>query len=265
MLCGGSAQAQSVSPTRAILTENAPAATLRIANPAEQSAAITLHWAELKAESSGRYRPVSEDEPHYGASDCLSVSPAGFTLAPGAVRKVELRLARSNCLLPMAERRSHLMIEARTAPGLLRRTGSRLPMDMITAIAVPVILREDSAKGQARIGAVSLTRMKDGGLAIETELVLAGSYSVTPTLAVKAALAPGSEPFEIARAGNLAVYPDAGLRRVRLPLGLARLPGGQMELILSGESDILERRIFIVGAPPKEGHSGAPSNPRIAQ
>ncbi|MGV6800396.1 MAG: hypothetical protein ACWA5L_00545 [bacterium] len=211
---------------------------------------MTISWLELVAQPNGSYRPLQANEAHFAASSCLIVSPAEFDLAPGASKEVHLRRTTTGCTAREIEYRSHLLIESRPSNQILRRVQSSLPVDMITALSIPVMLQNSQATANAKLESVKLTRLNDGGMAVDATLTSQGHFAVATSLTVWAQLSDNGPSQKIARKSNLTIYPETGRREVTLPLGFATLPGGQMELLLEGTDGILARRIFYI-EPPK--------------
>lgn len=249
------AQSQSIYPLRGVISPDAQQQTFTISNPSEHTRDITVSWLELSAQANGTYEPTAPAlVAGRNASSYLTVTPARFVLLPGTTQTVTVRLSGEKPF-PKRERRSHLLVRSSPAPHLLKRTTGKLPVDMVTGVSVPVFVTDDTSLGHVTIHKVGLSRLMDGGLSATVELERTGTTTVYGAVRVVGRLTPESAPQTLVVRENVAVFSETPERNVTIPLGLATLPAGQLEVIFEGRGKhrgkTLARRIFNVGPPPK--------------
>lgn len=220
-----------VAPLRQVVTAKSPVVRYQISNPSDRFVEARIGWIDLSATPDGYVTANADDRPALSAAPFLVVSPARLRLEPGARAEVVVRL-KKGAAIPAGERRSHLLIETSPARTPLRRASSGLEADVGLGVSTPVILRGGYSAPAVAFGQSMLTRDEGGLLAFETTLTIAGKFSAYGTL--EAALVTEGRKESLAQLANVAVYPDAGARRLALPLGRERLPGGTLQVTFTG-------------------------------
>lgn len=220
-----------VAPLRQVITVKEPVARYRISNPSDRILEARIDWIDLIATPEG-YGPASADiRAKLSAAPFLIVSPARLRLEPGGSAQVIVRL-KPGARMPAGERRSHLLVQTIPARTPLRKASAGLEVDVGLGVSTPVILRSGYAAPTVTFEQSTLARDADGTLAFETTMRSDGRYSAYGVL--EARLESEGRVRRLATLANVAVYPDSGARRVRLPLGLESLPAGRMTIIYSG-------------------------------
>ena len=249
-----------VAPLRQVVTAKTPVARYQISNPSDRFVEARVGWIDLSATPDGYETASADARPALSAAPYLVVSPARLRLEPGARAEVVVRL-KKGATIPAGERRSHLLIETRPARTPLRRASSGLEADVGLGVSTPVILRGGYAAPAVAFGRSKLIRDENGLLALETTVTSAGRFSAYGTL--EAALIADGRMEGLARIANVAVYPDAGARRLVLPLARERLPGGVLQVTFTGDGEAsgqrLAEKLFEVEPPadPRPGEVSA--------
>jgi hypothetical protein len=243
----------ALAPLRQVITPEAPVAVYEISNPSRRIVDGHVAWLDLTATEIGYRSAEPSERAARSAAPYLTVWPASFRLEPGARTTITVRL-RAGATPPAGERRSHLLIETAAARTPLRRTSGALEVDIDIGVTTPVLLRSGSAPAAARLGDTRLLRTADGLLELETHVHPESEISAYGRMEVWMASAAargrvegrserraadsGAAPLRrIAVAENIAAYPEALRRRVVIPLGVASLPGGLMELRYVGAAE----------------------------
>lgn len=240
-----------VAPLRQVVTAKTPVVRYQISNPSDRFVDARVGWMDLTATADGYVTASPAARSSLSAAPYLVVSPARLRLEPGARAEVVVRL-KKGAAVPAGERRSHLLIETSPARTPLRRASAGLEADVGLGVSTPVILRGGYAAPAVAFEQSKLIRDADGLLAFETLVTSAGKFSAYGTL--DAALASGGRTDGIARIANVAIYPDAGARRLVLPLGREELPEGTLRVTFTGAGEIrglvLAEKTFEL-APPE--------------
>jgi len=241
-----------VSPLRQTIDPAHPRAEYEIANPSNRILVVRVRWIDLAATAEG-YAPASPaHRAANSAAPFLVVSPSTLRLEPGARGRIEVRLNKS-ASAPAGERRSHLMIAIDAARTPIRKAGGGLEVDIGAGITTPVILRSGpAAPPTAAFGPSKLVRLEDGELALEARLQRAGAFSAYGRL--EASITESGKTKRVGSLSNVALYPDAPERVVRLPLNRTVLPAGVLKVTYEGEAEFAgvlfaEKRFDI--APPE--------------
>lgn len=240
-----------VSPLRQVVTAKTPVVRYQISNPSDRFVDARIDWIDLSATPDGYVTASASARPFLSAAPYLVVKPARLRLEPGARAEVVVRL-KKGAAIPAGERRSHLLIETTPARTPLRRASSGLEADVGLGVSTPVILRGGESSPAVAFEQSRLIRDEAGLLAFETTAVLSGKFSAYGTL--EATLLSEGRKEHLARIANIAVYPDAGARRLVLPLARERLPQGALHLTFTGAGEMrgksLASKLFEV-APPE--------------
>lgn len=246
----GAAAELLVAPLRQVITAKTPVARYQISNPSDRFVDARVGWIDLSATPDGYVTASASARPDLSAAPWLVVSPARLRLEPGARAEVVVRL-KKGAAIPAGERRSHLLIETSPARTPLRRASAGLEADVGLGVSTPVILRGGYAAPAVGFDQSKLVRDDHGALVFETTLKSAGRYSAYGT--IEAILVSGDRKERIARIANIAVYPDAGARRLALPLGREHLPGGMLRVTFTGDGETggraLAEKSFEIGPP----------------
>jgi hypothetical protein len=153
---------------------------------------------------------------------------------------------------PAGERRSHLLIETRPARTPLRRASTGLEVDVGLGVSTPVILRGGYAAPTVSFEQSKLVRDENGLLGFETMLRSDGKYSAYGR--IEARLDADGRSTLLAEAANVAVYPDAGARKITLPLATESLPAGKMTVTYYSAGDKRQEtrvtKTFEIAPPP---------------
>lgn len=246
----------SIAPLRQVLTPDAAVATYRVSNPSDRIVDGRVAWIDMTATETG-YAPADRAfREANSAAPYLTVWPAFFRLEPGAGAEITVAI-KDGATPPRGERRSHLLIETSAARTPLRKAGGSLEADIGVGVSTPVLLRNrvSLAETTGSIGETRLLRTPDGLLEVETHVLATGPASAYGRLDIlfRAAGAPPAERSLLARQRNLAVYREAGLRKVTALLGIKALPAGVLELRYVGEAEYADRvlasRTFEIAAP----------------
>lgn len=244
-----------LSPLRQVITEDAPVASFTVLNPSDRILEGRVTWIDLTATQTGYTAARPEDRAALSAAPFLTVSPAQFRLEPGAQTIISVRL-REHMSVPETERRSHLLIEVAAARTPIRKTKQGgIELDIGLGVSAPVILRGPRGKARASIEETKLLRNSQGSLELQAMIQSHGVYSSYGRLtALMQPAESGAPSLVLAERRNIAGYLDAPMRQVTLPLNLAVLPPGKLELRYEGEAEfegeLFARRIFTV-APPE--------------
>lgn len=240
-----------VSPLRQVVSAKTPVVRYQISNPSDRFVDARVGWIDLAATPDGYQTANAAARQKLSAAPFLVVSPARLRLEPGARGEVVVRL-KKGAVIPAGERRSHLLIETSPARTPLRRASAGLEVDVGLGVSTPVILRGGYAAPAVAFEGSKLIRDEHGLLAFETTVTSAGKYSAYGTL--EATLVSGDRAESLARIANIAVYPDAGARRLVLPLSRESLPQGTLRVTFSGAAEMRGRapavKLFEV-APPE--------------
>lgn len=240
-----------VAPLRQVVTTKTSVVRYQISNPSDRFVDARVQWIDLQATREGYSAASADARPALSAAPFLVVSPARLRLEPGARAEVVVRL-KKGVAVPAGERRSHLLIETTPARTPLRRASSGLEADVGLGVSTPVILRGGEASPAVAFEQSKLVRDENGLLAFETTAVLTGKFSAYGML--EAALVADGRKERLAYIANVAVYPDAGARRLVLPLARERLPHGTLYLTFTGAGEMrgraLAQKSFEV-APPE--------------
>lgn len=244
-----------VSPLRQVVSAKTPVVRYQISNPSDRFVDARVGWIDLSATPDGYETASAAERPLLSAAPYLVVSPARLRLEPGARAEVVVRLKRG-ASIPAGERRSHLLIETSPARTPLRRASAGLEVDVGLGVSTPVLLRGGYAAPAVAYEGSRLIRDNHGLLAFETTLTSAGKYSAYGTL--EASLVSGDRAESLARIANIAVYPDAGARRLVLPLSRESLPEGTLRVTFAGAGEMRG------GAPAVKSFEIAPPDPAPA-
>ncbi len=240
-----------VSPLRQVVSAQAPVVRYQVSNPSDRFVDARIGWIDLTATPDG-YEPASAElRPALSAAPYLVVSPARLRLEPGARAEVVVRL-KKGATIPSGERRSHLLIETAPARTPLRRASTGLEVDVGLGVSTPVILRGGYGAPSVAFTRSKLIRDDNGLIALETTLTAGGKFSAYGTL--EATLVSGKTPERVARIANIAVYPDAGARRLVVPLGHEHLPAGSLRVTFAGAGALRGRDLAVKTfeiAPPE--------------
>ncbi|HBS33252.1 MAG TPA: hypothetical protein DEA40_16220 [Parvularcula sp.] len=223
-----------VAPLRQVVTAKTPVVRYQISNPSDRFVDARIGWIDLSATPEGYAAASPALRPGLSAAPYLVVSPARLRLPPGARAEVVVRL-KKGAAIPAGERRSHLLIETTPARTPLRRASAGLEADVGIGVSTPVILRGGYAAPLVAFEESKLIRDENGALAFETVLKSDGKYSAYGTL--EASLLIDGRRELMARIANVAVYPDAGVRRLVLPLAREFLPAGTLRVAFTGASE----------------------------
>jgi hypothetical protein len=239
-----------VAPLRQVVTAKTPVVRYQISNPSDRFVEARVGWIDLSATPDGYETAVAAARPALSAAPYLVVSPARLRLEPGARAEVVVRL-KKGAAIPAGERRSHLLIETSPARTPLRRASTGLEADVGLGVSTPIILRGGFAPPAVAFAQSKLVRDENGLLAFETTLESAGRYSAYGTLIATLGEAERAEP--LATFANIAVYPDAGARRLVMPLGRESLPSGKLSVTFLGADEQKGRTLavksFEIGPP----------------
>ncbi len=233
-LFGAAGAELMVAPLRQVITAKTPEVRYRISNPSDRFVEARVDWIDLAATPDGYAPARASDRARFSAAPFLVVSPARLRLEPGGSAEVIVRL-KTGAVVPVGERRSHLLFQTVPARTPLRRASTGLEVDVGLGVSTPVILRGGYATPAISFEQSRLVRDADGLLALETTLKSDGGYSAYGRL--DAALEAGGKSKQVAALDNVAVYPDSGARRVTLPLGLESLPAGRLTVTYSTPSE----------------------------
>jgi hypothetical protein len=239
-----------VSPLRQVLTRQDPVAVYEISNASDRIIDARVSWSDLTAIENGYAPATAESRAKLSAAPYLVVGPAQFRLEPGKRTKVTVRL-KKGAALPPGERRSHLLIETKPLRTPLRRAGGGLEVDVGLGVSTPVILRNGFAPPAVSFAQTKLVRDSEGMLEIETALSREGKYSSFGRLV--ATMKSGETIEKLAEIDNVAVYSDAPLRRLTVPLNVGALPGGVLTLRYVGAAEFDGRDFAVKNyeiAPP---------------
>lgn len=231
-----------VAPLRQVITAKTPLVRYQISNPSDRFVEARVGWIDLSATPEGYEAADATARPTLSAAPYLVVSPARLRLEPGARAEVVVRL-KKGAVIPAGERRSHLLIETSPARTPLRRASTGLEVDVGLGVSTPVILRSGQAAPAVKFEQSKLIRDDDGLLALETTLRIDGKFSAYGSLDASIAAEPGA--LRLARIANVAVYPDAGARRLIIPLGLEHLPAGLLRVTFSGDGEFRGRVLAV--------------------
>ena len=239
-----------VAPLRQVITATTPVVRYQVSNPSDRFVEARVGWIDLSATPEG-YGPADATvRPMLSAAPYLVVSPARLRLEPGARAEVVVKLKKGTAI-PSGERRSHLLIETSPARTPLRRASTGLEVDVGLGVSTPVILRSGQAAPVVKFEHSKLIRDDNGLLALETTLRNDGKFSAYGSLGASLAAGPGT--LSLARIANIAVYPDAGARRLVIPLGLEHLPAGLLRVTFAGDGEfrgrVLAAKSFEVSPP----------------
>lgn len=240
-----------VAPLRQVVTAKTPVVRYQISNPSDRFVDARIGWIDLSATPDGYLTASAAARPGLSAAPYLVVSPARLRLEPGARAEVVVRL-KKGAAIPAGERRSHLLIETTPARTPLRRASAGLEADVGLGVSTPVILRGGYAAPTVAFEGSKLIRDDNGFLAFETAVTSAGKYSAYGTL--EARLVSGGRTEMLARIANVAVYPDAGARRLVLPLAREQLPAGTLRIAFTGAGEARGREWAVKSfevAPPE--------------
>ncbi len=243
-----------LTPLRQVLDENTRLVTYRVSNPSPRIVEGRVSWTDLVATERGYAQATPAARERLSAAPYLKVWPSHFRLEPGADTTITVAL-KDGVKLPDGERRSHLVIETSAARTPLRRAGGNLEADIGIGVSTPVIVRAGPSKAAAAIGETRLLRAPDGLLELETYVEPRSEFSAYGHMEVwlTSAGEPRARPTLLTTVDNVAAYPDAPRRRVSIPLGVARLPAGFLEIRYVGSAEFdgvsFARRAFEL-APP---------------
>lgn len=239
-----------VAPLRQVVSAKTPVVRYQVSNPSDRFVEARIDWIDLSATPEGYRTASASARPSLSAAPFLVVSPARLRLEPGARAEVVVRL-KKGAAIPTGERRSHLLIETTPARTPLRRAGAGLEVDVGLGVSTPVILRGGYAAPSVAFAQSKLIRDADGLLAFETLLTSAGKFSAYGTL--EAELVSGGRSEVLARIANVAIYPDAGARRLVLSLRREHLPEGTLKVVFTGAGELRGRALavktFEIGPP----------------
>lgn len=238
-----------VSPLRQIVTAKTPLVRYQISNPSDRFVDARVGWIDLSATPDGYVTASAAARPALSAAPYLVVSPARLRLEPGARAEVVVRL-KKGASIPAGERRSHLLIETSPPRTPLRRASAGLEADVGLGVSTPVILRGGYAPPAVAFAGSKLIRDDNGLLAFETAVTSAGKYSAYGTL--EALLVADGRTEPLARIANVAVYPDAGARRLVLPLAREHLPEGTLRITFTGAGEAREWAVKSFEVAPPE-------------
>lgn len=240
-----------VSPLRQVVTAKTPVVRYQVSNPSDRFVDARVGWIDLSATPDGYVTASAGARPALSAAPYLVVSPARLRLEPGARAEVVVRL-KKGASIPAGERRSHLLIETSPARTPLRRASAGLEADVGLGVSTPVILRGGYAAPAVAFEGSKLIRDDDGHLAFETAVTSDGKYSAYGAL--EARLVSNGRTEVLARIANVAVYPDAGARRLVLPLARENLPAGTLRIAFTGAGEARGREWAVKSfevAPPE--------------
>jgi hypothetical protein len=230
-----------ISPLRQVLDADTREARFTVSNPTPRIMEGRARWVDLSATETGYIKAGVGARRQMSAAPWLTLSPAHFTLEPGARITVIVR-AKDGVAPPPGERRSHLLIETAAPRTLLRKASDGgLQVDIGAGVSAPVILR-GSGKASAKIENTRLLRDGDGLLLLATSIKPGGKHSSFGRLIATFEPQDDDEHLVIKRA-NVAGYTDAERRRVELPLGFFSLGSGELTLRYEGAEEY-EGRLF---------------------
>jgi hypothetical protein len=224
-----------VSPLRQTIDPARPEAHYAIVNPTNRILVARVRWIDLESTIDGYAAATGDHRAAYSAAPFLVVSPSTLRLEPGARDEITVRL-KARKTAPPGERRSHLLIETDAARTPIRKAGGGLEVDIGTGVSTPVIVRGGPPSPPAvAFGPSKLVRMDDGRLALEVRLQRTGGYSAFGRLS--ATVSANGQSRRVGSLSNVAVYPDAHERLVRLPLDRSALPAGVLKVVYEGEAE----------------------------
>jgi len=225
-----------MTPLRAVLSEGQPAATFVLTNTSGRLVEIEASLIDLAATPDGYGKITPEARAAITAAPWLAIQPARLVLEPGARADLTVTMRGP---MPVEERRSHLLVEARPARTRLHRISNRgLGLDLQLAMSVPVLVRPEplsSAAPTVTIGKTKMVRLETGLLALNAEIAapdspvsLHGRFCLIPETPNSAA------PDCIA---NIAIYRGQQKRPVTLALGSQTLAPGAYRLRFEGTEE----------------------------
>ena len=248
-----SAGAVDITPLRQVVTPEEPEKTFTVSNSSDRILTGSVGWIHLSASETGYTQTPPEVRSALSAAPWLIVSPASFSLPPGSRREIQVSL-KPGTTPPDGERRSHLMIEtAAERTPMHKASNTGLPVDIGVGVSVPVILR-GLGEADARITDVKLVRDRNGDLVAEATITPRGTHSTYGR--VTAQFTPkgkNAKPVVMAELANVAGYPDASKRRVKLSLNTKTLGKGSLLVRYEGVEEyagqIFAERRFDIQSP----------------
>ncbi len=245
----------SVTPLRAVLSEEQPAATFVLANTSGRLVEIEASLIDLAATPEGYGEISPEARAAISAAPWLAIQPARLLLEPGARADLTITLRGR---VPVEERRSHLLVEAHPARTRLHRISDKgLGLDLQLAISVPLLVRPEplsSTAPEVTIGKTSMVRLETDLLALNAEIAAPDSpVSLHGRLCLVPETRGGAAPDCIA---NIAVYRGQQRRPVTLELGRKTLAPGAYRLRYEGTEEFAGIRFadlpLRIDAPARE-------------
>ena len=237
----------TISPLRAVLTEESRSIEISVRNSSQQLLDADISLIDLAATPEGYAAPLPRQRDEVSATPWLVVSPTTFSLEPGAQQTVTLHF-RDDKTAPTREYRSHLFIEtvptrgnvhAISAHAIGPDTNTGLALDARMAISIPIMVRPAGlALPKVLLKDPKLVRSDNGSLGFAARLTLPKS---APHRSVHGAVKiihtptrPGEAKLPTRILENVVIYPDAGSRKVTIPLGQDDIQPGELQLVWEG-------------------------------
>lgn len=225
-----------ISPLRVVMDDSNRTATLTLRNSGKGPRTYRLGWVEQRMDDMGIYHKL-EDGVHNptGASEMIRFSPRQVTVGAGENQTVRLNY-RPPAGLPVGEYRSHLLFqvlaEVSEPAGSFEIDGGadgiKMKLDMQMSFSLPVIVRQGVEPPAVAITDVSvLAPAQPGeGPGLGVKLSRKGQGSSFGRLVVEAQTDERSPVEMIGVLSDIAVFSEAGERRITVPLKNIPIPKG---------------------------------------
>jgi P pilus assembly chaperone PapD len=247
----------NISPKRVVFDATTRTATVFVFNRGTEAASYAIGVDERAMLEDGRILAVADAAAmaegaapaavaaKSAATPMITFTPRRVTLQPGQSQAIRVRVLRPADLAD-GEYRAHLAVSTLppedaglTADEAAATADGRLAVRIVSlfSLSIPLIVRQGDAGASAELAdARTVTeqrRAADGSPELVPHLALdvrrAGAGSVYGTLEVRSERdGRGAEPLGAVR--GLGVYPEIGLRHVRLPLRRAPVSGERLTL-----------------------------------
>ena len=224
-----------ISPLRVVMDDGNRNATLTLRNTSSGARTYRLGWVEQRMDDGGIYHRVDPETPgHLGASEMIRFSPRQITVGPGENQTVRLSY-RPPSGLAAGEYRSHLLFQV--LPDVSEPSGTfevdggadgiSMQLFMQMSFSLPVIVRQTVSVPAVSIADVAVQPAEQGkpmGLAVT--LRRNGDSSSFGRVVVEAQVDERSPVELIGILNDIAVFTEAGERRVTVPLKDMTIPSG---------------------------------------
>lgn len=215
-----------VAPTRVVIN-NGGSAQVVLSNIGTQPATYRISAELRRMDEEGDFTEIAEADANPGekaALGMISFAPRRITLLPGQPQAVRISI-RPPEGLPDGEYRVHLNFRAippavRADPADLAApaTGVTIKLVPVYGITIPVFVRRGRLDASASLANPQLVQSASGAF-VELDVNRTGARSVYGELIAKAA--DGTVLFDLR---GVAVYPEVGRRKVRVPVPTELLP-----------------------------------------